>query len=49
MKIIAYAFLAMLIIMLFAVIEILLYGLIKLACIIALTFLIAGMFHQINR
>ena len=49
MKIITYAFLAILIIVLFSVIEILLHGLIKLACIIALTFLIVGMFHQINR
>lgn len=49
MKIIAYAFLAMLIIMLFAVIEILLHGLIKLACLIVLTFLIVSTFHQINR
>ena len=49
MKIITYAFLAVLIIVLFSVIEILLHGLIKSACIIALTFLIVGTFHQINK
>ena len=49
MKIITYAFLAVLIIVLFTVIEILMHGLIKLACLIALTFLIVGMFHRINR
>lgn len=49
MKIIAYAFLAVLIIVLFAVIEILAHGLIRMACLIGLTFLTVSMFHRINK
>ena len=48
MKIITYALMAVLIIVLFAFIEILVHGLIKMACLIGLTFLTIGVFHQIN-
>lgn len=49
MKIIAYALLATVLIILFAVIEILAHGLIKMACLIGLMFLTVSMFHHINR
>lgn len=49
MKIIAYAFMAILIIVLFAVIEILAHGLIRMACLMGLTFLIVSFFHRINK
>lgn len=49
MKIITYAFLAVLIIVLFAVIVILLHGLIRLACLIVLAFWIVSIFCRINK
>ena len=49
MKIITYALLAILLVTLFAVIEILAQGLIKIACLIGLTFLAVSMFHIINK
>lgn len=49
MKIIAYAFMAVLLVALFAIIIIIARGLIKIACLIALIFLAAIMFHEINK
>lgn len=49
MKIIVYALLAIVLIVLFVVIEILFRGLIRLACLIGLTFFMVAIFHQINR
>ena len=49
MKIIAYVFLAILIIALFAVVEILVHGLVRIACLIGLIFFIVSMFHIINK
>lgn len=49
MKIIAYAFMAVLLVTLFAIIIIIARGLIKIACLIALIFLAAIMFHEINK
>lgn len=49
MKIIAYAFMAVLLVTLFAIIIIIARGLIKLACFIGLIFLAAVLFHEINK
>lgn len=49
MKIIAYALLAILIVILFAIIEIIVHGLIKMACLIGLTFVTVSIFHEINK
>jgi len=48
MKIIAYTLLAVVLIILFAAIEILVHGLFRIACLIGLIFLGVAMFHQIN-
>lgn len=49
MKIIAYMFLAVLVITLFAVIVILAKGLIKLACLIVLTLWVTSVLYRINK
>jgi hypothetical protein len=48
-KIIVYALMAVLLVTLFAIIVIIARGLIKIACLIALIFLAAVMFHEINK
>ena len=49
MKIIAYAFLAVLLVTLFTIVIIVARGLIKIACFIVLIFLAAVLFHEINK
>ena len=49
MKIIAYAFMAVLLVTLFAIIIIIARGLIKIACFIALILLAAVILHEINK
>ena len=49
MKIIVYAFMAVLLVTLFAIIIIIARGLIKIACLIALIFVVAVILHEINK
>lgn len=49
MKFIVYALLAILIVILFVIIEILAHGLIRMACLIGLTFATLSIFHEINK
>ena len=49
MKIITYAFMAVLLVTLFAILLIVARGLVKIACLIALIFVAAVIFHEINK
>lgn len=49
MKLIAYAFMAVVLVTLLTILLIAARGLIKIACLIALIFLAAIMFHEVNK
>ena len=49
MKIVAYAFMAVLLVALFAILLIVARGLVKIACLIALIFVAAVILHEINK